>query len=291
MAFTPMVSVVVPVYNAESCIENCIDSLLNLNYPKRSYEIIVVNNGSIDKTDSIVQKFDNEITILYEQKKGASAARNKGIKNSKGEIIAFTDADCTVDKPWLKNIVIPFEEGKIGIVGGKNLSVQPCNYIEKFGDIMNDNEAAINDKILPFCISMNWASRLSVLKEVEMFDENLLRSHDVDLSWRILKAGYGLKYQPNAIVYHKNINNLKDLFHKGFIHGFYGTKLLRKHDKYLKDKGVERIYWDTYMNIFNSMIKFLTGSDKENAICDFTFNGSKKLGKILGSIRFYYLNI
>ena len=52
MAFTPKVSVVVPVYNAESCIEECIDSLLSLNYPKKSYDIIVVNNRSSDKTDS-----------------------------------------------------------------------------------------------------------------------------------------------------------------------------------------------------------------------------------------------
>jgi len=138
---------------------------------------------------------------------------------------------------------------------------------------------------------MNWASRLTVLKEVGMFDEDLLRSHDVDLSWRILQAGYTLKYEPNAIVFHKHINNLLDLFHKGFIHGFYGTKLLLKHDKYLNKKGIKRVYWDTYKNLFKSLVKILTGSDKENAICDFTFNGSKKLGKILGSIRFNYLNI
>ena len=291
MAFTPKVSVVVPVYNAESCIEECIDSLLSLIYPKKSYDIIVVNNRSSDKTDSILQKFNNKIKILDEQKKGASAARNTGIKNSKGEIIVFTDADCRVDKQWLRNIVKPFEESKIGVVGGKILSIQPCNYIENFGDIINNNEAAINDKTLPSCISMNWASKLSVLNEVGMFDEDLLRSHDVDLSWRILKAGYSLRYEPNAIIYHKHINNLKDLFHKGFVHGFYGTKLLHKHEEYLNEKGIKRVYWSTYTNIFKSVIKILTANEKENAICYFTFNGSKKLGKILGSIRFNYLNI
>ena len=113
----PSVSVIVPVYNAEDTIKECVDSILSLNYPTDKLELIFVNNSSTDNTPIFLKEYDGRIKIFHERKKGPAATRNKGILNSYGEIIAFTDADCSVDKNWLKKIVKPLQDISVPKVG------------------------------------------------------------------------------------------------------------------------------------------------------------------------------
>ena len=94
---TPFVSVIVPVLNSEKTIERCITSLLDQDYPMDKYEIIFVDNGSTDHTLKILNNFNKNIKILKEPIESSYRARNKGIMNTKGDIIAFTDSDCVAD--------------------------------------------------------------------------------------------------------------------------------------------------------------------------------------------------
>ncbi|MDY0128997.1 MAG: glycosyltransferase, partial [Methanosarcina vacuolata] len=94
----PFVSVVVGIRNEEKFIEECIESLLNLDYPRDSYEIIIVDGMSTDKTRDIVQKYP--VKLLLNEKKNVAAARNLGVDNARGELVAFTDGDCKVDTQW-----------------------------------------------------------------------------------------------------------------------------------------------------------------------------------------------
>lgn len=96
------ISVIVPCLNNEKTIERCIISLLKQDYPSNSFEIIFVDNGSSDKTISIIQKYP--VKLLIEKIKNPYVARNKGALCAKGQIIAFTDANCETDKSWLSNI-------------------------------------------------------------------------------------------------------------------------------------------------------------------------------------------
>lgn len=92
------ISVVIPVYNREKTIKRCIDSIVNQTYPV--FEIIVVDDGSIDRTLDIVQEeYGNIVTIIRQKHKGAQAARNAGIRAAKGVYIAFLDSD----DEWLPN--------------------------------------------------------------------------------------------------------------------------------------------------------------------------------------------
>ena len=87
----PEVSVIIPTFNREQYITNAIDSVLDQNY--RNYEIIVVDDGSKDNTRDILQRYGNKIKYIYQNNSGVSAARNRGIANSKGKWLAFLDSD------------------------------------------------------------------------------------------------------------------------------------------------------------------------------------------------------
>ena len=89
---SPLISVIVPVYNAERFIGACIESLLAMEYPHDRVEIIVVDNNSTDQTRKIIDSY--RVVAHREGKQGHSAARQAGIEISRGDIIASTDADC-----------------------------------------------------------------------------------------------------------------------------------------------------------------------------------------------------
>ena len=119
------VSVLVPVYNDVSRIGKCIDSLLNLNYPKELYEIIVIDNGSADGTyeflSELIQEVeDNSLSLIRCLTPGSYAARNAGLDIARGKCIAFTDSDCLVSTHWLQILLSIWEqeEGDV-IVAGK----------------------------------------------------------------------------------------------------------------------------------------------------------------------------
>lgn len=227
--YRPSVSVVVPVYNGQATLLACLHSLLALRYPADRLELIVVDNASTDRTPEILASLSGELRILREEKRGAAAARNRGIRAARGECIALTDADCVVDPEWLAELVQPLAAPEVGISGGRIASRESGNRIERFGEKIHDHQRAIEELVPGYAISMNWASRRSVLVDVGLFDEALLRGQDVDLAWRIRAAGFSLVYRHTALVRHRNERSLRGLFSEGYTHGSCGVAVQRKH--------------------------------------------------------------
>lgn len=97
------ISIIIPVYNAELYIANCLDSIINSNLPKDNYEIVVVNDGSTDRSEEIIQSYlplHNNISYLVQQNTGQSGARNNGIKSCQGEYVWCVDADDKLSGNW-----------------------------------------------------------------------------------------------------------------------------------------------------------------------------------------------
>ncbi len=282
-----IVSVIVPVYDAENTLESCIESLLTLEYPKKSLEIIFINNNSTDSSANILNEYKDKIRILEETKKGASAARNKGIKESIGHIIAFTDSDCIVDKNWLKNIISPFFESDnelIGVVAGKIKTMKPCNYIALSGDLIHDHHKAVNYEI-PYAISMNWASRKDVLNNVGLFDEDFIRAQDSELSLRIFKSGYKLLYNENAVVYHKNPDSFRGLYRKGYLSGFYGRKVFEKHKEFINQID-NKSSNQKFFSIFSSIIRnYFKNESYLNLLCLTVYHFGRFNGMLLSKFK------
>ncbi|MCP4670453.1 MAG: glycosyltransferase [Desulfobacula sp.] len=92
----PLVSVILPTYNRAWALKTSIDSVLSQDYP--NIELIVIDDGSKDNTQGLLKEYNNKIIILFQENRGVSAARNLGIKKSKGEFIALLDSDDAWDQ-------------------------------------------------------------------------------------------------------------------------------------------------------------------------------------------------
>lgn len=216
MAYT--VSVIVPVYNAASTIGSCLRSLVNQSHPK---EIIVVDNGSTDKTASIVEEFP--VRLFYEYRRNQFTARNTGVKKAKGEILAFTDSDCIADRDWIKNLVKPFkDDDKIGGVGGRTRSFEVKTVFQAYAHkkklFHRDWKRGIigTRAYFPLC---NVAYRRDVFEDIDYFDERTFSGSDTDFSFRVSAAGYNLFYEPDAVIYHIHKPNMRSFLEQHYRYG------------------------------------------------------------------------
>jgi mycofactocin glycosyltransferase len=291
MADLPTASVVIPVRNGERTIDDCIRSLLALRYPPDRLELLVVDNGSRDRTLELLQRYGERVVLVCEGTRGPGAARNAGLRGARGDVIAFTDADCVVDRDWLSRMVAPLRDPCVGIAGGTILARRPANAVERFGETIHDHRMAIEVYRPPYAITMSWASRRDVLLELGGFDERFRRGEDSDLSYRVGRAGYALVFVPEAVVHHRNEATLLGLFGEGFEHGFHGVHTLKRHREFLRELGHRRVNGRTYAHIGAQLRNWARGTDAERASCDAVFNSGKKAGKLVGSVRFRYLDL
>jgi len=246
----PEVSVVVPVYNGEMDLPELIECLRSQNYPPHRVEYLLVDNKSRDRTSTILQAAAkslnqegfNQITIrnLSENKIQSSyAARNKGIRASTGEIIAFTDADCRPESQWLQNLVKPFADLEIGITCGEILALPGNSLLEKHA--ARDNTLSQKHTLAhPFCPygqTANLAVRRQILARVGLFRPYLTSGGDADLCWRILReTSYKIYFAENAIARHRHRSTLKQLqsqWHRygesnKYLHELHGVDLMRE---------------------------------------------------------------
>ena len=206
--FLPLVSVVVPVYNGETDLPDLIECLRSQTYPTNRVEYLLVDNKSRDYTSTILQAAAkspnqegfNQITIrnLTENTIQSSyAARNKGIRASTGEIIAFTDADCRPESQWLQNLVEPFANLEIGITCGEILALPGNTLLEKHADRQNtlSQKHTLAHPFCPYGQTANLAVRRQILAQVGLFRPYLTSGGDADLCWRILReTSYKLNF-------------------------------------------------------------------------------------------------
>lgn len=114
----PDVSIVVPFYNAEPFIEQCMDGLLAQVVPGLRLEILMVDNNSTDRSAELVAAREG-VRLLHEMRQGAYAARNLGVRESRGRLLAFTDPDCIPQPDWLEQLLEPFSDPEVQVVIGR----------------------------------------------------------------------------------------------------------------------------------------------------------------------------
>jgi cellulose synthase/poly-beta-1,6-N-acetylglucosamine synthase-like glycosyltransferase len=200
----PSVSVIVPVRDGAATIADCIDAILAATYPPDLREILVVDNASTDETASLIRS--RPVTYLHEPQPGVSNARNRGIAESTGDILAFVDADCIVEPQWLTELVRPFKDSEVGAVAGDLKHAPPTNAAERQAVRLLGNWqqfAFSSDPAYP--ITANAAYRRDVIELIGPFDPHMTRAQDVELGLRFQeRSGRRLAYAEHATARHRN---------------------------------------------------------------------------------------
>lgn len=223
------ISVIIPVYNDEKNLLDCIKSLQNQSINEK-FEIIVVEDGSKSNLKKELGKFSN-VEYLWKDNGGPASARNLGIRKSQGKYIAFIDSDCIANRDWLESLFNKLKENPhLGGVGGRivnyNLGcISNTLHLIEFGEFTQNTEKLV--RTIPSCNSIY--SKRTLLR-INLFDEQLHYGEDVDLNWRIIKHKKKILYYPIAVVSHKTSNEIKKAKNRMFLmgQGVYNTRYKHK---------------------------------------------------------------
>jgi GT2 family glycosyltransferase/sugar lactone lactonase YvrE len=230
----PRVSVVVCAYNAADTIEDCLTALDRLAYP--DYEVVVVNDGSSDRTSEIARTHAM-VRVVDVPNGGLSAARNVGLTEATGEIIAYTDADTRVDRDWLTFLVQPFLNSDVVASGGPNVvpsddpPMAQCIARAPGGP----THVLLDDRIAEHVPGCNMAFRRDALLAIDGFNPIYLRAgDDVDVCWRLQSRGWKIGFAASALVWHHYRASVQDYWRQQVGYGEGETWLMAHHpEKFL----------------------------------------------------------
>lgn len=233
------VSVTVPVLNAARTLTVCLAALERLQ--PAPAEILLVDNGSTDGSLQLLRAFARgraaeRAQVLEEPRRGAAAARNAGIRGAKGEVIAFTDADCAPDPAWLRHLTVPFVDPTVGAVAGRVVAAPAASTLELFSALYTlqlPARPARRRHWMPWeggYPTANFAIRRALAQELEGFDESVgIYGEDYDLCARLYALGTEIVYVPEARVAHQHRTTLAGLLRQAFGFGRSHPYLLRRH--------------------------------------------------------------
>jgi GT2 family glycosyltransferase len=232
----PRVSVVVCSYNGGRTLDQCLRSLLDLDYP--DYEVLVVDDGSTDDTRAILARFP-AVRAIHQANRGLSAARNVGLEAAGGAVIAYTDSDCFADRNWLTHLVYQLRRSGAAAVGGPNLTPddgwlaacvaaapgQPTHVLE-------------SDQVAEHVPGCNMAFRREALLAINGFDPQYRKAgDDVDVCWRLQQAGYWITFAPGACVWHHRRQTPRAYFRQQAGYGEAEALLQFKHPDKFNSRG------------------------------------------------------
>lgn len=202
------ISFLIPAYNEENTIEGTVKSLVEVDYPENKKEIIIINDGSKDRTLEISKELEkkyNFVKVFDKENSGKANSLNKAIKIAKGELIAVVDADSYPKKDSVKKMIGHFDEEGVAAVTSRVLVKNKKNWIEKF-QVLDYSIIAWTRKLLDYVDSVYVTNGpLSIYKKSEVikvggFDPKNM-TEDIEITWHLLSEGYKTRMSYNAIVY------------------------------------------------------------------------------------------
>jgi len=274
-----LISVIIPVYNGEVFLADLINSIKKQKLHSKFYEVIFIDNGSTDNSSKILKEFTNtskNIRYLYYDSMASSyAARNYGVKNSQGSILAFTDCDCVLDESYLSNIHDIFiNQNYDGIIAG-NISIKVIDnnnmweVFDRFSSL--NNERMVRNGT---AATANVAVKKKVFLEIGFFKE-VVSGGDSEWTNRAVRNNYELSYFHSVSVDHPS-RKTKEEIEKKVLRIAFGEGQRKKiaNKKYiiwlfmyfLKSFNIR-----TLIRIYNSIIQDLGFCKTIIFLCNFTF--------------------
>lgn len=240
----PFISVLIPTCGRPQSLGAALDSLIGQSYPR--LEIVVVDNRPENpETRTLLRKDYPGCRYQAERRRGVAFARNCGLAAAKGEVVLFLDDDCRCRGDWLKVIGRRFAgNDSLGCCTGPifplELETRAQLLMERRGGFSKGGEARLFGRERPDCgkgilvqtwrfgTGANMAFRRDFLREIGGFDETLRTAEDLDIFFRVLRAGMELAYEPEAVVFHRHVSGYGELRKRLFFWGWGYTALLTK---------------------------------------------------------------
>jgi glycosyltransferase involved in cell wall biosynthesis len=202
----PLVSVIVPIFGDAACLDDCLDRLDRQTYPRDRIETIVVDNGCLG-IEAVLARYPS-VRHLREARPGSYAARNAGLRGARGEIIAFTDADCLPDPEWIQRGIESLSRREsTGIIAGpieiapgrpKGASSTAYLYDATFGYQTTGEQLSGG-----YGVTANLIVRRMVIDAVGPFNTDFLSGGDVEWGRRAAAMGYRTEYRKTVRVCHR----------------------------------------------------------------------------------------
>lgn len=200
-----------------------LDEALRSINASNPHEIILVVPKSKNAPKWLAKKY--KFKIVKQKGNTLADARNEGVKNATGDIVAFTDDDCIVPRDWINKIQDGFERYDAAGVGGPSL---PAIKGGIFGDIGGYWRHIKKERYVKWFGGRNMAFKKDALLEVGLFDPNLITNEDVEIGCKLTRKGYKLIFLPSLVVKHKERQTLKSLIKQKFRYGIGKAQLLKK---------------------------------------------------------------
>ncbi|MEA5577345.1 glycosyltransferase [Anabaena sp. UHCC 0451] len=219
-------SIIIPTYNRPERLKTCLDSLTHLNYPGDRFEVIIVDDGSDNPLDNLVNPYYHQLnlTLIRQLNAGPAKARNTGVNAAKGQYLAFTDDDCTPEQNWLLVLENAFSKTPNALLGGKTMNALLDNpystasqlLIDYLYDYYNTNSAQAT-----FFTSNNFAVSRELFNQVGQFDVTypLSAAEDREFCDRWLHQSNKMIYIPEVTIYHAHLLTLKTFYFQHFNYG------------------------------------------------------------------------
>lgn len=221
----PKISVIIPCFNEEKNIGMCLDSIFAVDYPKHLFEVIVVDNGSTDRTCDIAQKYN--IVLLRDDKRKVSGLRNLGAESATGEVLAFVDADCIVFHNWLSAAREYFYKNDVISWGSPPVVTENATWVQKTWYLIRQKKNAKEE--VEWLESMNLFVRRKDFFKVKGFNEKLETAEDVDFCYRIGQTGKIISDIDIKVIHNGEAKDLKTFVKKEIWRGTNNLSGIRSH--------------------------------------------------------------
>lgn len=228
------ISVVIPVYNRARLLELVLHPLFEQTYPRNRYEIIVVDDGSTDdsasQAETLGRSWGGNFMVLRQHNQGPGAARNTGIKAASGDLVACIDSDCEAEPQWLDILAAEINKTQADAIGGPIIVGNRQNRVCRYYAAAEFYRPRMQNGEVEYLITGNVIFRRAAILDVGGFEHSgMLASDDVDLSYRLKKAGHQLAMsQRGSVIHYGDPTTLRAFWRRLFQHGYYSVPLARR---------------------------------------------------------------
>lgn len=253
----PRYSVIVPARNAAGTLGECLGALVEQSVARDDYEVLVVDDGSTDRTTEVAGHFP--VRLLHQSPSGPASARNLGARQARGELLLFTDADCAPTPTWIEDLVRPLEADHLVVAAKGAYRTRQRSLLARFAQAELEEKygALRRTPCIDFIDTYSAAFRRDAFWEAGGFDPAFpaASNEDTQLGFDLAARGYRLVFADDAIVYHRHSESLGVYLRRKWRHGYWRVRVFRRHPGKLRgDNYTSRSMQLQFLTMFLTLV-------------------------------------